>query len=1051
MKLKNQNQSLLNLILILSLIFLLDRPIIAVIGPNGEETPEDQLQYILPEEAAGQSKTELMIPYNPNPQSTIRGRDPASFHRRPVDSLNPQSSFPTNTMSSEQAADSGIIPQPLSDEQDEFNEFEDPLSQSENYDQSLTQEQENIDLQPFVRLPPLRPSGEIIETVLPNSVRSDESLFQKGETEPTKTSVDQEEPNAIQEDYQWDSAQKHFQPNLRDGLTQQDSSDLYYDVEKDKTPVPQTQLGHPVEEFDQNSPPDVERSLTTYDPKIPVIEGNFVPDPIPVEFQNPEQSSVKENSSSQNLPTSFIPNPETEKIEQEARFDDPTIPPQSSTSQFQEATQLQQPTHKLVSEKISDQATLDPSQETIPAPMIQAQEEATKTKQPEEDAATKTLKAPSIKQKTQRAKPTAKTKSKQKTSKTVSLPAAKTNENTNTITINVGQTSPQNGQIPNFGGMPGFFYSPFFNPLQFMPSGYPAITWPYSSAPGAANQQQGQGGQMAQFPGQAQGLPQQIGSPQNSQAMPGQSTSAPISQPVALSSTPVLSGSSMPSSSSLSAQRTDLVAAIKALRTKLEQTSLSSLLGSDLKNFNSRLDEFQTIVDLILARGYELFITTLLAETETVKTEMTELSALITVMVESGRSSSDQDQVRPFSLKSYDKDSVTVLNRFSDILGSLIEAEAFALTMQHLGLLDKFLASCKIIMFPPFTPFYSIDPLDGDRQFRASYDKFVGKLNAMATSLNSSDIREKQSIPEPLLTMLEEMDYSPDLMAIQPFGFKENTTLNLYTKYTKDNFPKDQPSRNKISAALSKDIFRDILATALVRLILIGAEIFVDKFEASTFFKSIPEALRLMFVASIENLYAVKVASIVETSASGPTKKRIRHTVLDKLDEELEGLISTKQTSTGFRKLAVNSGTSFRDFQILQLLAKAEALLRISGPGEVAYEATTAAARILKDYKDGTAILCKIFLTYTDMTFSIIDPSGIAIKQISDSTINRLFAALEDANEDSRTITGTAKAQYTAARTQLMDCVKRNSPFTARLAQTNQAAKTKLNSFISRP
>lgn len=1025
------------------------------LGPNGEEIPEDQLQDIVPEEAAGQSKTELMIPYNPNPQSTLRGRDPASFHRRPVDSLNPQSSFPINTMSSKQAADSGIIPPSLSDEQDEFDEFEDSLNQSENPDQSLTQEQENIYPQHFVQLPPLRPQGEIIETVEPNLDQSDESLFQEDEpesSEPMQTSIDQQNPNPPQKYDQWDSAQKHFQSNLRGGLTQQGSSDLYYDVEKDKTPVPQTQLGHPVEEFDQNSPPDVERSLTTYDPKIPVIEGNFVPDPIPVEFQNPEQSSVKENSSSQNLPTSFIPNPETEKIEQEARFDDPTIPPQSSTSQFQEATQLQQPTHKLVSEKISDQATLDPSQETIPAPMIQAQEEATKTKQPEEDAATKTLKAPSIKQKTQRAKPTAKTKSKQKTSKTVSLPAAKTNENTNTITINVGQTSPQNGQIPNFGGMPGFFYSPFFNPLQFMPSGYPAITWPYSSAPGAANQQQGQGGQMAQFPGQAQGLPQQIGSPQNSQAMPGQSTSAPISQPVALSSTPVLSGSSMPSSSSLSAQRTDLVAAIKALRTKLEQTSLSSLLGSDLKNFNSRLDEFQTIVDLILARGIDLFITTLLAETETVKTEMTELSALITVMVESGRSSSDQDQVRPFSLKSYDKDSVTVLNRFSDILGSLIEAEAFALTMQHLGLLDKFLSSCKIIMFPPFTPFYSIDPLDGDRQFRASYDKFVSKLNAMATSLNSSDIREKQSIPEPLLTMLEEMDSSPDLMAIQPFGLKENITLKRYPVYTKDNFLKyDQPSRNKISAELSKDIFRDILATALVRLILIGAEIFVDKFEASTFFKSIPEALRLMFVASIENLYAVKVASIVETSASGPTKKRIRHTVLDKLDEELEGLISTKQTSTGFRKLAVNSGTSFRDFQILQLLAKAEALLRISGPGEVGYEATTAAARILKDYKDGTAILCKIFLTYTDMTFSIIDPSGIAIKQISDSTINRLFAALEDANEDSRTITGTAKAQYTAARTQLMDCVKRNSPFTARLAQTNQAAKTKLNSFISRP
>lgn len=1028
MKLKNQNQSLLNLILILSLIFLLDRPIIAVIGPNGEETPEDQLQYILPEEAAGQSKTELMIPYNPNPQSTIRGRDPASFHRRPVDSLNPQSSFPTNTMSSEQAADSGIIPQPLSDELDGF---EASLSQSKNHNQPLTQEQENIYPQHFVQLPPLRPPGEIIETVEPNPGQSDENLFQEGETE---YSADQQEPNSFQEDDQWDSAQKHFQPNLRGGLTQQGSSDVYYDVEKDKTPVPPTQighptqLGHPVEEFDQNSPPDVERSLTTYDPEIPVIQGKFVPAPIPDEFGNPEQI---------------------------ATIDDPTMQP-APTSQAQETTQIQKqnpPTHKIVSEKLSDQAVIEPLQKgTILAPMIQAQEEATKTKQPEEDAATKTLKAPSIKQKTQRAKPTAKTKSKQKTSKTVSLPAAKTNENTNTITINVGQTSPQNGQIPNFGGMPGFFYSPFFNPLQFMPSGYPAITWPYSSAPGAANQQQGQGGQMAQFPGQAQGLPQQIGSPQNSQAMPGQSTSAPISQPVALSSTPVLSGSSMPSSSSLSAQRTDLVAAIKALRTKLEQTSLSSLLGSDLKNFNSRLDEFQTIVDLILARGIDLFITTLLAETETVKTEMTELSALITVMVESGRSSSDQDQVRPFSLKSYDKDSVTVLNRFSDILGSLIEAEAFALTMQHLGLLDKFLSSCKIIMFPPFTPFYSIDPLDGDRQFRASYDKFVSKLNAMATSLNSSDIKEKQSIPEPLLAMLEEMDYSPDLMVIQPFGFKENSTLKRYPVHLKDNFLKyDQSLRNKISAELSKDIFRDILATALVRLILIGAEIFVDKFEASTFFKSIPEALRLMFVASIENLYAVKVASIVETSASGPTKKRIRHTVLDKLDEELEGLISTKQTSTGFRKLAVNSGTSFRDFQILQLLAKAEALLRISGPGEVAYEATTAAARILKDYKDGTAILCKIFLTYTDMTFSIIDPSGIAIKQISDSTINRLFAALEDANEDSRTITGTAKAQYTAARTQLMDCVKRNSPFTARLAQTNQAAKTKLNSFISRP
>lgn len=1012
MKLKNQNQSLLSLILALSLIFLLSKPMSAGLGPNGEEISDDQLQDIVPEEDRLPRKTEFMIPYNPDPQHTLRSRAPASYHQIPVDSLNPpQSSFPINdAIHSEQAANFGVIPP--------------PLSSNENPDQSLIQEQENINLQPFVRLPPLRPPGEIIETVEPNPGQFDESLLHEDEpefSEPMQTSVGQQEPNPLQEADQWDSAQKHFQPDSQGGLPQQGSSDVYYVVEKDKDHVPPPQQGHPINEPDLISPPDVERLLTTYDPEIPVITGKAQSAPISDEFVNPEQSDV---------------------------IEDPTMPP-SSRSQAQQTTQIQQqpPTHKIVSKKISDQAALDPSQETIPAPMIPTQEEANETKQPEADAVTKTLKAPSVKP----TKKTSKTKSKQKTSKTVSLPAAKTNENTNTITINVGQTSPQNGQIPNFGGMPGFFYSPFFNPLQFMPSGYPAITWPYSSAPGAANQGQGQNGQLIQFPGQAQGLPQQIGSPQNSQAMPGQSTSAPISQPVALSSTPVLSGSSMPSSSSLSAQRTDLVSAIKALRTKLEQTSLSSLLGSDLKNFNSRLDEFQTIVDLILARGYELFTTALLAETETVKTEMTELSALITVMVESGRSSSDQDQVRPFSLKSYDKDSVTVLNRFSDILRSLIEAEAFALTMQHLGLLDKFLASCKIIMFPPFTPFYSIDPLDGDRQFRASYDKFVGKLNAMATSLNSSDIREKQSIPEPLLTMLEEMDYSPDLMAIQPFGFKENTTLNLYTKYTKDNFPKDQPSRNKISAALSKDIFRDILATALVRLILIGAEIFVDKFEASTFFKSIPEALRLMFVASIENLYAVKLASMTETSASGPTKKSMRHTVLDKLDEELERSLSTKQTSTGFRKLAVNSGTSFRDFQILQLLAKAEALLRISGPGEVAYEATTPAARILKDYKDGTAILCKIFLTYNDMTFSIIDPNGIAIKQVSDSTINRLYAALEDANEDSRTITGTAKAQYTAARTQLMDCVKRNSPFTARLAQTNQAAKTKLNSFISRP
>ncbi len=634
-------------------------------------------------------------------------------------------------------------------------------------------------------------------------------------------------------------------------------------------------------------------------------------------------------------------------------------------------------------------------------------------------------------------------------------PATNNNANTNTITINLGPNAgAQAGQMPQgFGQFPGIYpygLNPFFNPF-VMPF--------YGPSPYAQQFQAMPNGQQTFAPANFQPIPT---SPQSSnQTIPAPAASV-VAQPPSISAqvVPVSTQSTLipttittpqnpnlSTGSGVSSNRTNFIDSIRTLRAKLEQASLEKALRSDVKNFNARLDEFTTIVEMVLSRGYEPVTTLLNNPSGSVNDEIREFMELITVMVSGGRSASDQNQFRPFSTQTYDKDSAPLLNRFSNLLEYLLEGPGFVLTLFHLDLLDEFASNCKLVMFPPFLSTFANDPIDGDKAFRTSFDRAVLQTNALTNSINSGDIKVKETVPEGLLTLLDYLDKPENLTVIQPAGLKENLALGIYPKFTKENLPKDLGTFNKFAAAIIKDICRDILAAGLAKLIITGADIFIDKIESSTLFKTIKESSRLMFAAALENIYLSKIAPVTITDSKG-TRKSQRLTIIDKIPEEAKKAIADKRNKSQSKNLNINSGISLRDFQILAQLRQAEDLLHV-GPSEILYEASTPESKIIQNYAAGAGLLRTIFTTFNDAdTFKSNTIDGVSIKLVSDETIKRLYRAINDANEDARkAVLNTLKPAYTAAHGDLMRAVRSNTTFLVRLGQIDQEARSNIEKF----
>ncbi len=519
-----------------------------------------------------------------------------------------------------------------------------------------------------------------------------------------------------------------------------------------------------------------------------------------------------------------------------------------------------------------------------------------------------------------------------------------------------------------------------------------------------------------------------------------------------MDSTATVQGASAHTDIDPSIAMTPLQANIKALRDKMtKKQSLLDLLTTDEALFAGIIGQFNATVQIITSSGMDL-LASLAADRKTVEAELRSLADFMVNFVQSGRSSTDQDQFRPFSVRTYDSNSQTILTlrMAANSLMALIQSEGFVLAMENLGLLEGFVGSCVLLLKPPFTPTFLNDPVDGDTAFRQAFDQVVNTLNQLAYKLQNSDYTIVATVPDAMLSALEALNTQPYMALLYPRGYREKKAIN-WADYNIEVAALLRDSRVAYAKAaeLTKDILRDVLAEGIADLLLTASKIFLSVINTTTF-RTIDATLKYKVVTCLRNLFELQKALTQTTDASGATVKGQRLVVVEKLEKTSKALLQEAYADGVKRYGGQQTGVSLAEYDILAGATQAAQLLKL-GAGGTVQKMFTDDAKLSTAYTSAVGLLTGIFMDQKNMqAFSGFKFEDISINQVTDQTIIYLFTLIIAAQTGATTglLFKTSRGtEYADAFRTLFAAVNANKAYVKRLAQVDPKSAGQLSQY----